>query len=97
MSNLLPHHERVLVALNECSEPYGEYCAHFKRIASYANMEDISEVRRIVRALARKGLAEFWRGLITDDGDFAGAGYCITPAGRELAASHPSGGDRHGE
>ncbi|MRN48212.1 hypothetical protein GJU93_16770, partial [Brucella sp. 10RB9212] len=95
MSKLPPHHERVLVALNECSAPYGEFCANFKRIAQFANMEEIPEVRRIVRALARKGFAEYWRGLITDDGDFAGAGYCITPAGRELAATLPSGGDRH--
>ncbi len=97
MSKLLPHHERILIALEECTAPYGEFCSNFKRIAQVANMEDISEVRRIVRALARKGFAEFWRGLITDDGDFAGAGYCITPAGRELVASHPSGGDRHGK
>ena len=96
MRKLLPHHERIIIALEECTAPYGEFCANFKRIAQVANMEDISEVRRIARALARKGFAEFWRGLITDDGDFAGAGYCITPAGRELVTSHPSGGDRHG-
>ncbi|WGG61901.1 hypothetical protein [Brucella intermedia] len=97
MSKLLPHHERVLIALDGCTEPYGEFCANFKRIAQVANLEDIPEVRRIVRALARKGFAEFWRGLVTDDGDFAGAGYCITPAGRALVATHPSGGNRHGE
>lgn len=90
MSKLLPHHERILIALEECTAPYGEFCANFKRIAQVANMEDISEVRRIVRALARKGLAEFWRGLITDNGDFAGAGYCITPAGRELVSTRPA-------
>lgn len=42
---------------------------------------DVREVRRIVRCLARKGLAEYWRGLWSDDGP-AGGGYCITPAGR---------------
>lgn len=86
MSKLLPHHARILIALNDCSAPYGEFCANFKHIAKAANMDDIPEVRRIVRVLARKGLAEFWRGLITDDGSFAGAGYCITHAGRQLVA-----------
>ena len=36
---------------------------------------------RYVRALARKGFAEYFRGLCREDGDFAGAGYCITRAG----------------
>lgn len=85
MSKMLPHHRTVLVALNECSSPFGEYCAHFKTIARTANMEDLREVRRITRHLARKGLAEYWRGLSTDEGEFAGAGYCVTPEGRALA------------
>ncbi|MBZ9807645.1 hypothetical protein [Mesorhizobium sp. ESP-6-2] len=81
---LLEHHRRVLSALNENSQPYGEYCAHFKTISHEAGMPDIREVRRITRHLARRGLAEYHRALFTDDGDLAGAGYCITPAGRNL-------------
>ncbi len=57
MSKLLPHHARILIALNDCSAPYGEFCANFKHIAKAANMDDIPEVRRIVRVLARKGLS----------------------------------------
>lgn len=38
------------------------------------------EVRRAVRSLARKGLAEYRRGLWSDDGP-AGAGYCCTKEG----------------
>ncbi len=38
-------------------------------------------VRRTVRALARKGLAEYGKGLWNDSGEVAGAGYCATPAG----------------
>lgn len=42
-------------------------------------------VRRTVRSLARKGLASFHKGLWTDDGEPAGAGYTLTPQGRALA------------
>lgn len=80
---LLPHHQRVLNALNERTSPYGEMCAHFAPIARDTEM-DVREVRRIVRRLARRGFAEFHSALITEDGDFAGAGYCITPAGQKL-------------
>lgn len=38
-------------------------------------------VRRACRSLARKGYAQYVKGLQTDDGDFAGAGYCITRLG----------------
>jgi len=43
---------------------------------------DRKAIRRIVRKLARYGLAEFSSGLWTDDGRPAGAGYAITSAGR---------------
>lgn len=77
---LLPHHRRVLVELDHLTQPNGELCAYFRTIARGLEM-DVREVRRIVRCLARKGLAEYWRGLWSDDGP-AGGGYCITPAGR---------------
>lgn len=40
-------------------------------------------VRRCVRALARKGLAEYHRSTWDDDGNPRGAGYCCTRAGAE--------------
>ena len=40
-------------------------------------------VRRIVRACARKGLLQFSRCLWSDDGEMAGAGYTLTPMGRD--------------
>ncbi len=81
---MLEHHRRVLTALNEETAPHGEYCAHFKTISRAAEMPDIREVRRITRHLARKGFAEYHRALWTDEGEMAGAGYCITPAGRSI-------------
>jgi DNA-binding Lrp family transcriptional regulator len=43
-------------------------------------------VRRDVRRLARKGYTAYARGLWTEDGYPAGAGYAITPAGRQALA-----------
>jgi hypothetical protein len=46
-----------------------------------------ADVRRSVRALFRKGLAEFHRGLSDEDGEFAGAGYCISEEGLRVNES----------
>ena len=43
---------------------------------------DRKAVRRACRSLARKGFARFQRGLWSDDGEPAGAGYCITDTGK---------------
>lgn len=42
-------------------------------------------IRRTVRALARKGLAIYEKGLWSDDGMPAGAGYALTQAGSDMA------------
>jgi hypothetical protein len=41
-------------------------------------------VRRACRSLARKGLAEYHKGLWTMDGEPGGAGYAATMAGADL-------------
>lgn len=41
----------------------------------------LDQVRRSVRACARKGLTEHVRGLFDEDGRVAGSGYGLTPAG----------------
>lgn len=43
------------------------------------------DVRRACRSLRRKRLAEYWRGLWTEHGDPAGAGYGATAKGRAVA------------
>lgn len=73
------------LALN--SRPNGERCFGFQPIAMAIGIER-SLVRRAVRALARKGYAEFHKGLCNDDGEFAGAGYCVSPLG--LMAAPPA-------
>ena len=40
-------------------------------------------VRRVTRALARKGLVTYARGLFTDMGEVAGSGYGLTELGRQ--------------
>lgn len=70
---------KVLTVLSDY-EMEGQ-CLYFRSIALEVNM-DWRKVRRVVRALARKGLAEYHRGLFDDDGRVAGSGYCISKAGR---------------
>lgn len=52
----------------------------FRYIAKEADLDE-RIVRIACRALARKGLAEYVRGLIDEDGLIAGSGYCATKEG----------------
>lgn len=77
---MVPKLITILEALKERSHPDGEYCVPFKPIMEETGF-DRRTVRLGVRRLARNGFAQYWRGLCTDEGEFAGAGYCITRAG----------------
>lgn len=77
--------EREMKALNALAGTGEEYYLNFKSVARRSGL-DPQHVRRSVRALARKGLAEYGRGLWTEDGELAGSGYRATPAGRAAAA-----------
>lgn len=81
----------VLATLAELSQPHGEFCVTFDRISGQPrNSSETAEVRRVVRQLARKGYAQFVRGLFDDDGAMCGSGYCITPDGiAALAKAEP--------
>ena len=59
-----------------------DYYMNFKSIANAGEI-DYRLVRRTVRAMARKGLTEFGKGLWTEDGEMAGAGYRLTKKGIE--------------
>ena len=56
------------------------WCYPFKAIAEQGQIPT-HLVRRTVRRLARKGFAEYRKGLWTEDGEPAGAGYCLSEAG----------------
>lgn len=84
-----PDHLAVLKFLKAHTSE--EACYPFAPICRATRLNR-KRVRLACRALARKGWAEFYRGLCTNDGDFAGSGYCVTAAGREaLALYHNSG------
>lgn len=74
---------KVLKALNEFGSVF-EPCYFSFRPLTVRTGLDRRTVRRNARYLKRKGLAEFYAGLFTEDGEVAGAGYAITEAGREF-------------
>ena len=78
--------QAALIALGQETRPSEEYRS-FAGIAQaleiYGLDWDRARIRRACRSLARKGLAEYMRGLWTEDGEMAGAGYGITKAGVE--------------
>ena len=77
---MIENQRKCLEALCGLTSPDAGLCSAFAPIMCGTEL-DRPTVRRCVRALARKGLAEYFRGLWTDDGRPAGAGYCITAAG----------------
>lgn len=95
MSKLTKRERPVLLALEEHTRPHGEMCTYFHVLAGTPKgSAEAGEVRRVVRQLARKGYAEYVRGLFSeDDGMIAGSGYCITPAGRAALANGDEGNE----
>lgn len=84
MTKVTDRERPVLMALSEIDE---DYCAYLKTLAANTGI-DQAELRRRIRALARKGLAVLRRGLSNEfDGLLCGSGYQITKEGRELAAA----------
>jgi len=75
-----PTEHAVLEVLEANSRRDGELCITFSWIADDAKLA-LKEVRRACRSLKKKGLAEFYRGLMTEDGEVAGSGYCVSKAG----------------
>lgn len=65
---------------------YYEGEEHFLSFASLSEESGVERrhIRRTVRALARKGLAKYGRGLFNEDGEVCGSGYCCTKLGAEL-------------
>jgi hypothetical protein len=81
----------VLIAL---AEHYGweTECLYMSTISDYTGL-DRKQVRRSVRSLARKGLAEYVRGLFDDEGMTAGSGYRCTDAGISFLDAWRSGAE----
>lgn len=58
-------------------------CLFFSYISKETGIET-RLVRLACRAMARKGLTEFVRGLFDEEGMAAGSGYCCTSLGRDV-------------
>lgn len=84
-------HEKVLEFLAERTSR--ETCYGFAPICEDTGL-DRKRVKFICRLFKRKGWAEFYSGLCNDDGDFAGSGYCISPAGMAAYQALPGGDNR---
>lgn len=65
---------------DQCKDHYFS----FRNIAGFGVPRH--DTRRVVRKLARMGMAEFASGLANDDGEFRGSGYRLTDYGRTVAA-----------
>lgn len=72
----------VLAALAAAGDSFG--VLSFRGIAARVRLPR-SEIRLACRSLRRKGLAEFYRGCWTEDGEPYGSGYAATTAGRAVA------------
>lgn len=70
------NHKVVLAALALITTPE-EFYVPFSRLQEETGM-DRATVRRVCRHLARRGYAEYRKGLFTEDGYVAGSGYAIT-------------------
>lgn len=79
--NLSPEQAVALWAMREYTAPDGKLCASSAYLADRADMADLTAARRAMDCLVSLGLAEF-HALPNDRNVFAGAGYCITEAGR---------------
>ena len=80
---------KVLAALNEAYGYDGFGYVNFSYLSSDTGL-DRKVVRRACRSLARKGLAEYGRGLWTEDCQPAGSGYAATKAGRQVLSKPPT-------
>lgn len=85
---------KVLVVLADRFDPVLWRAFSFKGIAKRCDVEP-HLIRRVVRSLARKGLAQYERALWDEyDGTPAGAGYRCTQAGFDFFWTHLSEQER---
>lgn len=69
--------------LEVLAEEWDEMAYYFRAIVKHTGL-DLKQVRRACRSLAKKGYAEYRRGLFNEDGMAAGSGYSATREGALL-------------
>jgi len=84
MTNLTALEKQTLLAWQDVGDDFGYLNFHgvAQRCATPQH-----QIRRVVRALARKSMLKFGKGLFTDMGEVAGSGYGLTAAGRTALAT----------
>jgi hypothetical protein len=81
----LPTYKPHVTVLHFYSEASGDFSyRNFKHVQSGTGLSE-TNVRRISRYLCRKGYLKYGKGLWTEDGTPAGAGYAVTSMGHALA------------
>ncbi|MEH0291811.1 hypothetical protein V6R98_02190 [Agrobacterium sp. CCNWLW71] len=61
-----------------------DFAVTFNWISIESGIHNDETARNITRALARKGITEHVRGLMTDEGEVCGSGYRLTDMGRQM-------------
>lgn len=75
--------KKVLQVLADAFPNDEANCLYTRHVAKETGLT-IPEARRSLKALVRKGLAQYVRGLFDEDGMVAGSGYCATMDGALL-------------
>lgn len=79
MSKLLTELEDdVLIALSSTEE----YCHNYLSLESNTGIKK-KYLQSIIKHLKELGFIEHWKGLMTDDGEVAGSGWCRSRAGND--------------
>lgn len=86
MTMLPPHQRQCLEVLAESfSDDFN--CLGFSGISQQTAL-NLSQVKRAVRRLAKRGYAEYHRGLFRESGEVAGSGYSCTSTGKRALEQH---------
>lgn len=84
MTEMLSDHENDVLIAMDSSE---EYCIDYKGL-EYSTHLERTELQKIIKHLKELSYINFWRGLMTEDGEVAGSGWCRSRTGNEYVEEH---------
>jgi DNA (cytosine-5)-methyltransferase 1 len=74
--------EHILTQLNYNEE----FCMGYDYLENHLYKRP--ELKKAIKKLREQGYVEYWRGLMTEDGQVAGSGFCRTSKGNEYVEEH---------
>lgn len=80
---LTKQEEAVLIELSSTEE----HCVNYAYLDGVEGMHR-KELMPIIKHLKELGYIEFWRGLMTEEGEVAGSGWCRSRAGNDYVEEH---------